>query len=96
MQIKPECWRAVSSLPYEPTVWDGRANLSVGIDALAAIKQSLTAKGVFSYPMLWAGYRYGLVYVGARGFDPSRIPRPSDPVALELWSGAVHPLAPPL
>jgi hypothetical protein len=95
MQIKPGTWRAVSSLPYDPTVWEGRANLSVGIDALAAIKQSLTARGVFSYPMLWAAYRYGLDYVEARGFELSRIPRPSDPAALELWSGAVQPLAPP-
>jgi soluble lytic murein transglycosylase-like protein len=95
MQIKPDSWKAVTSLPYDPAVWDARANLGAGIDALAALRQRLTDKGVSSYPMLWAGYRYGFDYIEARGFDPSRIPPPSDPVALELWSGAVQPVAPP-
>jgi Transglycosylase SLT domain len=95
MQIKPGRWAAASDLPYEPAVWDWRANLGVGIDTLAAVKQRLTAKGVFSYPLLWAGYHHGFDYVEARGFDKSRISRPSDPVSLRLWSGEVHPFAPP-
>ena len=95
MQIKPRAWRAVSQLPYETAVWDWRSNLTVGIDGLASIKKTLTEKGAFSYPMLWASYHYGLDYTAAHGFDMSRIPRPSDPISFKLWSGEVHPIAPP-
>jgi soluble lytic murein transglycosylase-like protein len=95
MQIKPRAWAAVSQTPYEPGVWDWRTNLRVGVDCLASIKQSLDARGVFSYPLLWAAYHHGLDYVEARGFDMSRIPRPSDPVARRLWLGEVHPVPAP-
>jgi Transglycosylase SLT domain len=96
MQIKPRAWRAVSDLPYETVVWDWRSNLAVGMDALASLKRTLTAKGVFSYPVLWAAYHYGLDYTAAHDFDMSRIPKPSDPISFKLWSGDSHPLAPPL
>jgi hypothetical protein len=59
------------------------------------IKQALEQKHVFSYPLLWACYHYGLDYVAAHGYDVNRIPIPSDPVAYKLWSGEIHPLAPP-
>ena len=95
MQIKPHAWRAVSQLPYGTSVWDWRANLEVGIDSLAKVKGVLLQKGVFSYPLLWASYHYGLDYVETRGFDMSRIPRPSDPVSYRLYSGEVHPVSPP-
>ena len=35
MQLKPRAWRTVSMQPYEPTVWDWRANLEAGVDYLA-------------------------------------------------------------
>ena len=95
MQIKPRAWAAVSEIPYEPAVWDWRANLRVGVDSLASIKRALDARGVFSYPLLWEAYHHGLDYVEARGFDMGRIPRPSDPVARRLWLGEVHPVPPP-
>jgi hypothetical protein len=95
LQIKPRAWKAVSNLPYEAAVWEWRSNLTVGMDALAATKKALTEKGVFSYPMLWASYHYGLDYTAAHGFDMSRIPRPSDPISYKLWSGQVHPIGPP-
>lgn len=95
MQIKPREWRAVSSIPYATAVWDWRANLAAGLDGMALIKRELTARGVFSYPLLWASYHFGTDYVAARGFDMSRIPRPSDSVAYRLWSGEIHPLPPP-
>jgi soluble lytic murein transglycosylase-like protein len=95
MQLKPRTWRSVSNLPYEPTVWDWRANLRVGVDNLASIRAALRAKGVFSYPLMWAAYHYGLEYVEARGFDMSRISRPSDPISRKLWSGELHPVAIP-
>jgi soluble lytic murein transglycosylase-like protein len=95
LQIKPRAWMAVSTIPYEPAVWAWRVNLSVGIDSLASIKGALQARGVFSYPMLWAAYHYGLGYVEAHGFDLDRIPRPPDPVSRRLWSGDVHPIAAP-
>jgi len=94
-QIKPRAWAAVSRLPYEPEVWDWRANLAVGLDGLAATKGALEARGSFSYPLLWAAHQYGLDCVAARGFDMGRIARPAGPVAIRLWSGDVHPLTPP-
>jgi hypothetical protein len=69
--------------------------MRVGMDGLVAIKRNLTAKGVFSYPLLWASFHYGLDYVAARGFDMSRIDRPSDPVSRRLWSGEIEPVRPP-
>jgi hypothetical protein len=95
MQIKPGAWRAVTDIPYEPAVWDWRTNLRVGIDGLAAAKGTLEARGVFSYPLLWASFHYGLDYVAARGFDMSRIDRPSDPISRRLWSGEIRPVEPP-
>jgi hypothetical protein len=95
LQIKPREWKAVSSLPYATAAWDWRTNLSVGLDCMALIKRELAARGVFSYPLLWASYNYGYDYVAAHGFDMRRIPRPSDSVAYRLWSGEIHPLQPP-
>ena len=95
LQIKPRAWRSVSSLPYETGVWDWRANLTAGLDEMVRMKRALEAKGVFSYPLLWASYHYGYDYVESRGFDMSRIPRPPDPIAYKLWSGELHPLPPP-
>ncbi len=95
MQIKPKAWMEVSDIPYEADVWDWRTNLSVGIARLASIKGFLSAKAVFSYPLLWAAYNYGTDYVEARGYDMSRIPRPSNPIARRLWSGEIHPVPPP-
>ena len=95
LQIKPRAWKAVSRLPYETAVWDWRENLMAGMDGLASIKAVLTAKGVFSYPLLWASFHYGLDYTEAHGFDMSRIPRPSDPISYKLWAGDVHPVSPP-
>jgi soluble lytic murein transglycosylase-like protein len=94
MQIKPRVWRAHTSAPYEPSVWDWRANLRVGIEILASDRQTLEKRGVFSYPLLWAAYHYGLDYVEARGFDMSRIDHPSDPISRKLWSGDLHPVDP--
>lgn len=95
MQIKPGAWRAVSALPYEPAVWDWRTNLRVGVDSLASLKRTLEARGVFSYPLLWASFHYGLDYAAGRGFDMSRIDRPSDPIARRLWAGETDPVRPP-
>ena len=95
LQIKPRAWKAVSRLPYATGVWDWRTNLAVGMDGLAAMKRALTEKGVFSYPLLWASYHYGLDYTEAHGFDMSRIPRPADPISYKLWAGEIHPIGPP-
>jgi hypothetical protein len=95
MQLKPKAWKAVSDLPYETVVWDWRSNLAVGMDELVSIKRELTARGVFTYPVLWASYHYGLEFTAAHGFDMSRIPRPADPISYRFWSGDVHPVAPP-
>lgn len=95
LQIKPKAWKEVSDLPYEPSVWEVGPNLTVGLDHLAATKRALEAKGVFSYALLWAAYHYGYDFVAARGFDITRIPRPSDPIAYRLWSGDPHPVKPP-
>jgi hypothetical protein len=92
MQLKQTTWKSVSDLPYEPWVYDWHANLQAGMDKLASIKEALRAKGVFSYPLMWAAYHYGFEYVEARGFDMSRISRPSDPISRALWSGELHPV----
>ena len=95
MQLKPKAWKAVSAIPYATGVWEWRTNLKVGIDGLGRIKRALAGHGAFSYPLLWASYHYGYEFVASRGFDMSRIPRPSDPVSYRIWSGEVHPIAPP-
>ena len=95
LQIKPGAWQAVSRLPYEGGVWDWRSNLAVGADGLAATKAYLEARGVFSYPLLWAAHHYGLAYVEARGFDMGRVERPANRTAARLWAGDIHPLEPP-
>ncbi len=94
LQIKPRAWREVSDLPYEDA-WDWKSNLLVGIEGLSRTKVLLSAEGKFSYPLLWACYHYGYDFVAERGFDISRIPRPSDPVSYKIWTGEVHPLRPP-
>ena len=95
LQLKPEAWRAASDIPYEPAVWDWRTNLEVGIDRLATLKRALTARGVFSYPRLWATHQYGFDYVAARDFDMSRIDRPDNAIAVRMWRGDVEPVNPP-
>ncbi|MFZ1055621.1 MAG: transglycosylase SLT domain-containing protein [Opitutaceae bacterium] len=95
LQIKPRAWKAVTRVPFETGVWDWRMNLAVGMDGLKSLKEVLTQRGVFSYPMLWAAYHYGLDYTAEHGFDMSRIPRPSDRVSSKLWSGEIHPSVPP-
>jgi hypothetical protein len=95
LQFKPGAWRAASDLPYGTSVWDWRASLAVGIGRLAALKSRLEARGLFSYPVLWACSHYGFEFVEARGFDLSRIPRPSDPTSYRLFRGDIHPLPPP-
>ncbi len=85
----------MSDIPYETGVWDWRTNLAVGMDGLGAMKRTLTEKGVFSYPLLWASYHYGQDFVAAHGYEMSRIPRPSDTLSYRIWSGDIHPVAPP-
>jgi soluble lytic murein transglycosylase-like protein len=95
MQVKPRIWRGVTRLPYETLVWNWRTNLAVGVEQLAVLKNALTEKGAFSYPMLWASYHYGMEFTAAHRFDMSMVPRPSDPVSYRLWSGDAHPIDPP-
>jgi hypothetical protein len=65
------------------------------MDSLVVMKKTLEERGLFTYPLLWASYHYGVDYVVAHGCDMSRIPRPSDPVSYKLWSGDAHPINPP-
>jgi soluble lytic murein transglycosylase-like protein len=95
LQIKPQAWKEVSDRPYETESWAWKSNLEVGIEGLSRAKDRLSAKGVFSYPLLWASYHYGYDFVAGHAFDMSRIPRPSDPVSYKLWSGEVHPIPAP-
>ena len=97
LQLKPRAWRAVSPAPYEPTVWDWRANLAAGVDYLAYSRNYLHQQRgvVFSYPLLLAAFHYGLDYVEARRFDLSRVPVPDNPIYRELWRGNLTPVSPP-
>jgi soluble lytic murein transglycosylase-like protein len=97
MQLKPGAWRAVSRAPYEPTVWEWRANLTAGVDYLAYSRSYLhQQRGVtFSYPLLLAAFHYGLDYVEVRQFDVNRVPVPDHPIYRELWRGNLKPVPPP-
>jgi len=95
LQLKSRAWRTVSKLPYEPSVWDWRANLEVGVDYLAYSRGYLHRKATFSYPLLLAAFHYGLDYVEDRGFSLSRIPVPASPVYRALWAGNLEPVPPP-
>jgi soluble lytic murein transglycosylase-like protein len=95
LQLKPAAWATVSARPYEPTVWDWRANLETGIDYLMWCRHSLHAHGRFSEPLLLAAFHYGFDYVESRGFDERRIPEPDHPLYRELWRGNLHPVTPP-
>jgi soluble lytic murein transglycosylase-like protein len=97
MQLQPAAWRAVSSAPYEPAVWEWRANLTAGVDFLAYSRAYLhRRKGVtFSYPLLLAAFHYGLAYVEERDFDVSRVSIPDNAIYRELWRGNFNPVPPP-
>ena len=95
-QLKPAAWKAVSSQPYEPTVWDWRANLATGVDYLAWCRHALHARGHYSDRLLLAAFHYGYDYVEARGFDEARIPCPPGPIYRELWRGRLQPVPVPI
>lgn len=95
LQVKPAAWRTVSSAPYEPTVWDWRENLRVGVEYLAWCRHTLHEKGKFSYPALLAAFHYGLDHMQRRGFDPRDVAVPDNPVYRELWRGNLQPVIPP-
>ena len=95
LQIKPAAWATVSTRPYEPAVWDWRANLETGIDYLAWCRHALHARGHDSDRLLLAAFHYGFDFVEARGFDEGRIPCPAHPLYRELWAGNLRPLLPP-
>ena len=86
LQLKPAAWAAVSARPYEPTVWDWRANLETGIDYAAWCRHALHARGRYSDRLLLAAFHYGFDYVEFRGFDEQRIPCPPGPIYRELWA----------
>lgn len=95
LQIKPRAWRTVSSLPYEPAVWNWRTNLEVGIDYLAYSRAYIHKRTMFSYPLLLAAFHYGLDYVEDRKFAMHRIDCPNNAIYRELWSGNLAPVKPP-
>src|SRR4051812_30680875 len=66
LQLKPAAWRTVATTPFEPNVWDWRANLDAGIDYLAYSRAYLHRKNAFSYPLLLAAFHYGLDYMEER------------------------------
>ena len=97
LQLKPRSWRAVSAAPYEPTVWDWRANLAAGVDYLAYSRSYLHKQGgvTFSNRLLLAAFHYGIDYVEERRFELRRIPVPESAIYAELWRGNLAPVAPP-
>jgi soluble lytic murein transglycosylase-like protein len=95
LQLKPKAWQTVSKLPYEPNVWNWRANLEVGIDYLAYSRSYLHRKTPFSYPKLLAAFHYGLDFLEDRQFDPGRVSIPDNDIYRELWRGNLRPVSPP-
>ncbi len=96
LQLKPGAWATVSGRPYEPAVWDWRANLETGVDYLAWCRHALHARGRFSEPLLLAAFHYGFDYVASRDFSERRIPCPDNAIYRELWRGNLRPVPPPL
>ena len=95
LQLKPRAWRTVSPVPYEPSVWNWRANLEVGVDYLAYSRSYLHKQNAFSYPLLLAAFHYGLDYVEDRRFDAGRVAVPENGIYRELWRGNLAPVRPP-
>jgi soluble lytic murein transglycosylase-like protein len=95
LQMKPRAWRTVSTAPYEPTVWNWRANLETGIDYLAYSRSYVHKHSSFSYPRLLAAFHYGLDYLEEREFDPDLVPIPENEIYRQLWRGNLKPVAPP-
>ncbi len=95
MQIKPAAWSMVSDAPYEPRVWDWRANLETGVEYLAHVRSLLHRQNRFSYPRLLAAYHYGPEYLEERKFDLDRLEVPANEIYRELWRGNLAPLPPP-
>jgi soluble lytic murein transglycosylase-like protein len=96
LQLTPAAWRAVSSEPFAPAVWDWRANLDAGIDYLAFSRTQLHRKNAFSYPMLLAAFHYGFGYVEDRGFELKRVPVPENEIYRQLWAGNLTPIPLPV
>ncbi len=94
-QLKPGAWRAVSKAPFEPTVWDWRANLAAGVDYVAYSRAYLHRHGTFSYPLLLAAFHHGVDYVAQRDFNVDRIPVPPGPIYRQMWEGNLTPVPPP-
>jgi soluble lytic murein transglycosylase-like protein len=92
MQLKPDTWKLVSTKPYDRDVWDWRENLTAGIDYLAYTRSYLHRKNLFSYPLLLAGFHYGISYIEERRFVLTDIPVPSNPIYRELWRGNLTPV----
>ena len=95
LQLKPGAWRAVSSAPYEPTVWEWRRNLACGVDYLAWCRNTLHQRQKFSYPLLLATFHYGLDYVQERDFNLHRLDSPESAIYREMWNGNLSPVPPP-
>lgn len=95
MQIKPAAWSAVSIKPYEPTVWQWRENLAVGIDYLAYVRSSLHRQNRFSYPRLLAAFHYGPDHLEERNYDLDRLKPPPNDIYRQLWQGNLNPVPPP-
>ena len=95
LQIKPAAWAMVSTVPYEPAVWNWRTNLEVGIDYLAYSRSYLHRKTAFSYPLLLAAFHYGLDYVEDRNFNIDRIAVPANAIYRRLWAGDLAPVPVP-
>jgi soluble lytic murein transglycosylase-like protein len=96
LQIKPAAWAMVAAAPYEPTVWDWRANLETGIEYLAYARSNLHRQKKFSYPRLLAAFHYGPEYLEARDFDLERIEVPANEIYRQLWRGNLSPVPPPI
>lgn len=95
-QIKPAAWTSVSTQPYEPAVWDWRANLAAGVDYLAWCRHALHARDKYSERLLLAAFHYGFGYVESQGFKAERIACPENAIYREMWRGNLRPVPPPM
>lgn len=93
MQLSKPAWETVSTESYRQA-WNWQKNIDAGILYLVHCRTFLRQKGHFNYPLLAAGYRYGIYRVQKEGFQIHRLPRPSNKIYRELFAGNMRPVRP--
>lgn len=93
MQLSEVAWKTVSKESYRKA-WNWKKNIDVGILYLVHCRTFLQEKGRFNYPLLAAGYRYGIYRVQRENFQINRLPQPANKIYRQLFAGNMRPVRP--